>query len=491
MVTVKSPSFMTGAAILLGWFLWHGLTVTHYELEEWLVFYVVALLSWQPAAAWLAGGMRWIPAAELFFLLHLPYYVAPFVSARDEIVEAGGLLKIGLVITLFLVACRWFYRVPHGLPRRPGSGLARVLDRKIALRRGTQFAWLGLIAWLLFTVSLQQMWLPDVGSFFGTVRALITSVGSIGVFILFHELGCRRLERASITWLIAITVLAVLFTLTSGFLVGGMIQMSIAMLAFFIGRKRLPLVAMLVSAAVVVFLYAGKGDMRAEFWDEGRNYSSSRRNPVNIYLFWIEASWNRLTTKTATDEKVSSLIERGNLLQYLSLVVTETPEFRPYMGGITYEQAAIIFVPRFLWQDKPRSSVPDEALAIYYGVQTTESVNVTAIGLGRISEAWANFGWVGVFMAGAVMGLILRIPTHLSAGFSLLHFRFLLAVPFITFAMNLEASLGPAVHALSHALLFSFAWLWVVSTPAARRPLASPTKRSRFATQSEVASTTE
>lgn len=481
MFAIKSSTFGTGAVVLLGWFLWQGLTVAHHGIGERLVFYVIALLAWQPAAAWLKDGMRWIPAAELFFLLHIPYYVTPFVSSEEDSVgvEPEALLQVGLVILLFLLVCRCCYRVSDGAARRSSSGPAGILDREMNLKWGTQLAWGGVIGSSLWTVSLQQQWLSDLGSYFNTVRTVITSLGNIGLIILFYEMGRGRLEQVSKVGLIAITTLAVLFGLASGFLIGAIMLMAVVILAFFLGSRRLPLKVIMTLFALLAFLHAGKGDMRSEFWDEGRNYSVVSRSPLDIFGFWIAASWDRITTGSDSGQETPSLFKRGSLLNYVSLVVAETPNSRDYMAGLTYWQTAMIFVPRFLWPDKPRASTPDETLAIYYGVQTIESVEVTAIGLGRISEAWANFGWAGVIIAGAVMGLILRIPTRLSDGFSPLSPRFLLAGPFIGFGMNLEACFGSATHALSTGLVLTFACLWVISVPAAGHELAQGVKRSR------------
>src|SRR6266550_2086085 len=83
---LHSLPFASGALVLLGWFFWQGRTVSDYQLEEWLIFYSIALLSWQPIAAWLTAEALWVPAAELFFLLHIPYYVAPFVRGDEKFV---------------------------------------------------------------------------------------------------------------------------------------------------------------------------------------------------------------------------------------------------------------------------------------------------------------------------------------------------------------------------------------------------------------------
>ena len=471
--SLKSISFATGAVVLLGWFFWQGRAAFDYALEEWLVFYVIALLSWQPLAAWLAAESRWMPAAELFFLLHIPYYVSPFVRGNEEFVqlEPGTRMKVGLIITLFLLACRFAYRVQRGMPKQTAGHQGFMLDRMITFEWRNQVAWSGLIVWCLFILCMQQGWLPDFGSYFNTVRSLIWSAGTIGMFILYNEMGCGRLGQTSKAWLIAITALTVFFQMATGFLIASAMQMSMVFLAIFLGTKKLPLVTMVASTALFAFLHVGKAEMRDEFWDQRSNYSTVVHDPLDIFQFWIAASWNRLaaasslTTAETGDAEVPSILERGNLLGFLSRIVSDTPESLPYMGGITYAQTALIFVPRFLSPDKPRSSTPNETLAIYYGALTLDTAEYVGVGMGRIGEAWANFGWAGICVVGAIMGLFLQLPTRLSAGFSPVHVRFLLSVPFVAFAMALEECLGPAIHALSSGLALSFAFLWVASLP--------------------------
>ncbi len=466
---LESLTFRAGALVFLAWFIWSSWTHGGYEIEEWLLFYSIAVVCWQPMAHWLFAGASWVPAAELFFLLHFPYYVTPFVLRNEAFaeLESSVRIKVGLSVILFLVVCRVFYRVPTNARSAFGRhGL--ILDRQINQRWRNEIAWGGIILWCLFTLCLLSDWLPDLGSYFNTVRSFVWTIGTLGIFVLWYENGCGRLVQFSKNCLIIVTALTLIFQVASGFLIGGAIQVSTIFLSIFYGSKKLPLKTMLATFAIFAFLHLGKADMRAQFWDPGANYSSELHTPLEITKFWVAASWKRLTTDQANDDQSASLIERGNLLNYVGRAVSTTPEFLPYMDGVTYGQTPMIFIPRFFWPEKPRASTPNETLAIYYGVQTPESVNVTAIGMGRISEAWANFGWVGVCIAGAVMGLILQIPTRLSAGYSPLHVRFLLSIPFIAFALALEECLGPALHVLSISLLWNGVVLWLASIPTAQ-----------------------
>jgi hypothetical protein len=328
-----------------------------------------------------------------------------------------------------------------------------------------RFVWLGLISWFFFNLTLQQSWLPNLAEYFNTVRVIFSSIGVISIFVLFYEMGCKHLSGKAEVVLGILTTLTLLTSFASGFLIEGTIQAALAFVAFSIGRKKMPVAAMVVLLLILSFLHIGKGRMRAQFWEQGKNYGLVASNPLEIYRVWVVAAWEELLSGRAAEEKTSSLLERGNLLQFLSRVVAETPDTLPYLEGATYQQATANFVPRFLWPDKPRASASDETLAIYYRYQTLESVESTAVGLGRISEAWANFGWLGIGLISVVMGLLLRIPKQLSNGYSPTHFRFLLATSFISFALNLEGGLGPAVHALSQNLGISFIGLWFLSKP--------------------------
>ncbi|MFN7931628.1 MAG: hypothetical protein U0Y68_27595 [Blastocatellia bacterium] len=457
-------AFPLGAITLLCWFVWHAVTSGAYGYEEWLLFYVIALMCWEPTATWLRQGCHWMPAAELFFLLHLPYYVNPFVSGREEYLNLSAELrtKEGLVIFVFLLFCRLCYQTA-GMRGKKTTGL---LERELLIvGQRRRFVWIGLMCWFVFNLTLLQSWLPNLAEYFNTVRVIFSSIGVISIFVLFYEMGCRHLTGKAEILLGTLTILTLLISFASGFLIEGTIQAALAFVAFSIGRKKMPVAAMLVLVLILSFLHIGKGRMRVQFWEQGKNYGSVASNPLEIYRVWIAAAWEELLSGRAAEDKTASLLERGNLLQFLSRVVAETPDTLPYLDGTTYQLSLANFVPRFLWPDKPRASAPDEMLAIYYRYQTVESVESTAVGLGRISEAWANFGWLGVAVIGVAMGLLLRIAKQLSHGYSPAHFRFLLATSFIPFALNLEGGFGPAVHAFTQNLFISFIGLWIMSKP--------------------------
>ena len=47
--------------------------------------------------------------------------------------------------------------------------------------------------------------------------------------------------------------------------------------------------------AFLSFLHQGKSQMRERFWDSGKNYSERYYNPLEVYGFWLGASYRTLT----------------------------------------------------------------------------------------------------------------------------------------------------------------------------------------------------
>lgn len=81
--------------------------------------------------------------------------------------------------------------------------------------------------------------------------------------------------------------------------------------------------------------------------------------------------------------------------------VTNGPLF-----GQSYLAAVFAFVPRYIWEDKPRG--PGSLYAQYFLGETREG---TAVPVGAVAEAYWNFGSVGLIVLFFIYGLLLK-KTH-------------------------------------------------------------------------------
>jgi hypothetical protein len=102
------------------------------------------------------------------------------------------------------------------------------------------------------------------------------------------------------------------------------------------------------------------------------------------------------------------LLERTSLFQIICLVVDNTPDRLPCLDGLTYGQIPGQFVPRFFWPEKPVAHISTYTLSIYYGLQRPEDTEKTTIAFGLLAEAYANFGFYGAGLLGAVFAFCLK-----------------------------------------------------------------------------------
>jgi hypothetical protein len=98
------------------------------------------------------------------------------------------------------------------------------------------------------------------------------------------------------------------------------------------------------------------------------------------------------------DGRLNQNIFLGKSYEYLD------NEYRSFAEGETLEMAAVAWVPRFLWEDKP-SVGGTEILREYSGMQFSETVTMQT---GQVYEFYINFGWSGIIIGMMLYGAMLR-----------------------------------------------------------------------------------
>ena len=104
-------------------------------------------------------------------------------------------------------------------------------------------------------------------------------------------------------------------------------------------------------------------------------------------------------------QEFEELVTRGDAVSYLanSLCLMELSN-TPLLGGSTYAESILLLVPRFVWPEKP--ALPGADLV---GVITTRIGGRPQDAVGSpIAEAYLNFGFIGVGVVFAALGLIGR-----------------------------------------------------------------------------------
>lgn len=431
-----------------------------------LMALAITAASLGPLVRWILKGMEGLPLFEFFCFFHFPYYAYPVLAAKSKFMIYGEVDRgcAEAVILLFLVSANaaYYYQL---ITFRPTLTRKResIWERELSLEKHrTGFAFL-LFLWATISLINSLGYASLFGSFLNVARSVASPGGGIALFYFYHNIGLRKLSDRTSIWISFIVALVIIGEISTGFLVGGGIYLIVALLGYTLARKRIPVLLVAVMAILFQFLHLGKGDMRNEFWgSESLRTSTGVSRVTEVYEQWIGASWERLWSTDPEDER-ASIFDRANLVQMVALVVHDTPAQRPFLKGLTYRQIPVLLVPRFLWKDKPRGSLPTETMGIYYELQDEEAVNFTAIGFGTIAEAWANFGWGGVVLVGALFGWLSAIGTGLSRGLSTSSVGFLIGVVFLAYTFQLEQSLGTFFVSLSQSLIFCVATLVFMS----------------------------
>jgi hypothetical protein len=110
-------------------------------------------------------------------------------------------------------------------------------------------------------------------------------------------------------------------------------------------------------------------------------------------------------------------------------------------------------IPRWFWENKPRSHIATYELGIYYGLQDEEATNTTTIAFGLLTEAYANFGLFGAILLGAFWGFCLKKLQILSTFSPMFSFAGLLMVLLTAWAFSAELTMAAWVSSLEQAVL--------------------------------------
>jgi hypothetical protein len=437
----RSWRLLGGAAVLLTLF---GLVAAD-SVEGFGAYALVTTATLLPFVLWLRGGAAGVPVLAAVAALHYLFYAVPILRGQ-ETHEPWEVLRAAATVAFFLGAATLASRLVSNqsfqrLQRTSADFMSGAKIRRYALG--------GIAVGVLFYLALMSEWLNWLGPYFGIVRSVTLSAASIGCYLLGYS-RARGLLRG-VAWGLALAGFAglVMLSCSSLFLVGGMTFGLTAVLGYFLTSRRIPWTALAAMVAVLFVLHAGKGEIRDRYWIGGYTQETSIAEIPGLFAEWFAAGVGAI----ATGQVEHNIIDRASLLDILILVERATPEQIPYLGGETYALLPNYLVPRFLKPDKTFSQAGLALLNIRYGLQTEEEVRFTTIGWGLISEAYANFGYGGVFGVGLLIGALATLFTRFSAGAPPLAMPTLLSLAALACLTNLEADLSYLLVTLWQALV--------------------------------------
>jgi len=127
----------------------------------------------------------------------------------------------------------------------------------------------------------------------------------------------------------------------------------------------------------------------------------------------------------------------------LETVLSMTPSVVPYWNGETYETIPFMFIPRFLWPEKPSRSFWNK-YGHLYGILSDDD-NDTSVGVGVLAEAYMNYGYTGLylfcFLFAFFINLVERLSVYFLGGPTLVSFLVFL-IPIMPYSSDLGTMLN-------------------------------------------------
>ncbi|MCU0792644.1 MAG: hypothetical protein MUE42_07300 [Opitutaceae bacterium] len=365
----------------------------------------ILLLASVPALQWALRARTWFPAFEISMLTCVAFYAFPLLSNHAELAHYSDTVinEAGLLVLFYLgTALMGFSSLRQ--PPRPPSWVTTSLLPEQAYRYISGGMLLNTC--YLYIVNFTSL-IP--GNLTGTFRALFFGVGILATFVLARLWGLERLPRKRVIFVCVNLTLQVILLFSQLYLISGISLLALALIAYASARRKVPWLVVVAILPILGFLHLGKSEMRRQFWEEKRPAPT----PLELPAFFQEWFTYSVAAKEE-DETRSSLVERASLIQMLCLSVDRVPSIRPYLNGESYVDIPAQFIPRPLWPGKPSSLLANIRLAIHFNLVDPDDPYSVSIAFGIISEAYVNFGLIGVLLLGFMFGLVFKYFALLS-----------------------------------------------------------------------------
>lgn len=328
-----------------------------------------------------------------FWILHwiaIPVYLLPWycgenanfslLGARESLYALLG-FTVGATLVAYLAG-----------PVEKTYGKPPEISRETRHR----FLYLGLVFYVLSSVLTGVtgiMALISGGQLF-LVAGVVLSVWSA------YSRGDRR---GAIRWVAASFLFPFLTVIRAGFLgfgIKALLPIMIATLCWMpkknFGKLAIwGLVGGYLGLSLFVTYMRDREELRGSVWGN-QTYSNRLTQMANTFSHW---EWF-----SPTEPRHMAIIDgRLNQNYLVGAAVVYIDNTKEWAAGKTLRDAALAFIPRILWPDKPAAGSGD-MVSRYTGIEFAEG---TSVGIGQVMEFYVNFGSPMVFLGFVLFGGVL------------------------------------------------------------------------------------
>lgn len=390
-------------------------------VNVYLLGILLLALCLLPLALWQAGARTGAPMFELLCAAYAIAYAAP-VFLHENAIRAftiystlgWGSLEQALQITLTgitaMIAGYYF------VPRSPLAGWLPRADLPFESRRLTK------VLFVAFGVGggmqiINRLTNGSLGmKISGALFILFTFILGIGIALLaFRVFRPGMKSPRHLRWLLfGVVGASALLGIGSGMLEDGFIPLLVLLAARWSANRRVPLFLLLLGGVAILVLNTAKSDYRSEVW-----YAEKLPTIPEQLAVWADKSTvvvNSLSTPTGLNDAIVRTVHRFDLIHIFAHVIDQTPSSLPYYGGDTYSYLIYGWIPRAIWPDKPMASEANITFALDYGLLMDSQRDTTRMGIGFLTEAYANFGAWGVPLAMFIIGCLFGVANTVFNG---------------------------------------------------------------------------
>jgi len=391
----------------------------------------------------IAKGAEGLPIFPVFSFTIIFKYVLPLVSnsltirlySPEKKFCAALTVVAFLIAGIFSWAC-FLYKKPKppkrylSLPDNAASAnsFLTIMFLVLILRMN------GVGRWFYLGVAIQNF-----------LDLVSIGIGLLAIFFLAYRWGKGELKKKDRSLFLILFTLMLVVSAIPIYLIEDM-TMCIGMVAgYFLGSKKIPIILILVLLFPVFFMQYGKSEMRGKYWDLEAGQGPSLRYAIQPWQYpsflwqWFNAAYGEITYRENDPmytSHVQPLLERSSMVQLLLMVEDQTPKEIPFYYGATYSHILETMAPRFLSPKKISPLIGGRMLSLRYGLVPEERIETTSISWDMMIESYANFGFFGCVILGALLGSLLGFIEYWSAGLPILSFRFLYASVVLLFGFK-------------------------------------------------------
>lgn len=441
-------SFGTGGLTLAA--IYYAYTANVEDPFHLQVGILILCLAVLPCLLWAKRGGVQLPLFEVLMLTTANAYAIPLLAGHDQLAQlpVEKISEAGVAVVLYQVAAMCTYYSLRGRPITSPMFTREVISHDI-----NRYIGYGLTITTIYTIiTVFYDIIPS--DIVGVTRAVFYGIGLVSVFVQARRWGLRDLGPTERSLFLFNMVVQVIIQFSTLFLVGGISIILLALVGYVSGSRKIPVLAIVVIGSITALLHNGKAPMRVIYWESATTRIQPKVFDLPGFFFdWVQYGLSVENSGPDDKKMANKLLDRTSLFHLLCIVVSRTPEFQPHLNGETYAQIPAQFVPRFFWPDKPSAHKGSNTLAIYYGMQGQDDVAKTTVGFGTITEAYANYGFFGIGLLGALYGAVYRKIQLSTAKSPLLSYPGLLTIILMAWSFQIEYTLSMWLSSMFQAIV--------------------------------------